>query len=357
MTQIAGQYRLSRWMVLLIWLAAIGAVVFCFAYFSGRWSPFSAKEKQASAPTVVAPPPATPLVRPAQADTPSRPPAQPPRQPPIDIDRQKALASDIRAFPGARGAAPISKASADGRAGDAPGRDQDDPLEASLQPTRVDGTEVAELPSPRWMIKHGRILPCNLQLKENSTLPGMLTANLAEDIYGDTGDTKLLPKGSEIFGTVQHALVNGLDRLAVLWQDITTPVIYDARGLPHHYRVTTNSPATSELGETGLDGDINRHLFNPFPGKLGALIGMSLIQGGIQAGAQAASHGNGNTNNSINFNSFQQGGDSAAETLLRSYVTIPDVLTRNQGTVCGVGVIRDLNMHKAYRLLREKGAL
>ena len=151
-------------------------------------------------------------------------------------------------------------------------------------PTRMDGTRVAELPDPRWLIEAGRLLPCTQVTKINSTLPGAVTAIIPEAIRGETGDVVLLPKGARVFGTVQHASLNGLDRLAVLWQHITTPVLYDDRGMPHQFRIAVNCPASSELGETGVDGDVDRHLWK----KIGGIIGISLIQGTIQAGIQAA---------------------------------------------------------------------
>jgi type IV secretion system protein VirB10 len=177
----------------------------------------------------------------------------------------------------------------------------------------------------------------------NSTLPGAVSAVIDDNIKGETGDVVLLDKGSKVFGTIQKALMNGADRLGVLWQNITTPVLYDGRGMPHQFRVTANSPASSELGETGLDGDVNRHLGR----KIGGIIGMSLVQGGIQAGVQAASQ---NRGQQTNLNFVQNSGNSASEELLRAWVQIPDVMTRDQGLTCGIQLVRDLDMHGAYTL-------
>ena len=108
--------------------------------------------------------------------------------------------------------------------------------------------------------------------------------------------------------------MNGLDRLAVLWQSVSWQ-LPDNQGLLHLYRIETDSPASSVLGETGLDGDIDHHYLK----KIGGILGMSLIQGGIQYGvAKAQSSGQGNT--SVNLDSFQQGGNEAASTLLQSWV-------------------------------------
>jgi type IV secretion system protein VirB10 len=221
---------------------------------------------------------------------------------------------------------------------------QPDALELSLKPTRITGTRVSELPDPTWLVTQGRVLPCTQQTAIDSSLPGAVTAITSEPIRGEAGDVVLIPKGARVFGTVQHSLMNGLDRLAVLWQSISWQ-LPDNQGLLHLYRIETDSPASSVLGETGLDGDIDHHYLK----KIGGILGMSLIQGGIQYGvAKAQSSGQGNT--SVNLDSFQQGGNEAASTLLQSWVAIPDVMHRNQGLACSIFVVRDLDFRGIYQL-------
>ena len=215
---------------------------------------------------------------------------------------------------------------------------------SSLKPTRITGTRVSELPDPTWLVTQGRVLPCTQQTAIDSSLPGAVTAITSEPIRGEAGDVVLIPKGARVFGTVQHSLMNGLDRLAVLWQSISWQ-LPDNQGLLHLYRIETDSPASSVLGETGLDGDIDHHYLK----KIGGILGMSLVQGGIQYGvAKAQSSGQGNT--SVNLDSFQQGGNEAANALLQSWVAIPDVMHRNQGLACSIFVVRDLDFRGIYQL-------
>jgi type IV secretion system protein VirB10 len=267
----------------------------------------------------------------------------------MEDPRLKAMQSPINAYH-PTSAANTSSAPAASH-GALPADSTPDALEASLVPTKMDGTRVAELPNPRWLIEAGRLLPCVQITKINSTLPGAVTATLSEPVRGETGDVILLGKGARVFGTVQHGLQNGAEVLSVLWQHITTPVLYDDRGMPHQFRIAVNSPASSELGETGLDGEINRHLWK----KIGGIIGMSVIQTAVGAGGQALSNAtqrsNGNTN--LNFNTFQNSGQTAADELMRQWVEIPDVLLRNQGKNCSIYVVRDLDMHGAYQLQQQ----
>lgn len=348
------------WKKIAIWAAVFVAIVVVLFMFTGHLTFHKEQPKptykvqmntQVSALERPAQPP------PATVQTATLPPAAAPASPlrlPIaqSNERQKAYDSDIGAYVMSRNGDTAARPAGAGKPAadpDAiPPSGQPDALEASLVPTKMEGTRVAELPNPRYLVEQGRQLPCTQQTKINSSLPGSVTAIIPVEIRGETGDTVLIPKGARVFGTVQHGLMNGLDRLAVLWQNITTPVIYDRQGMPRQFRVAVNSPAASELGETGLDGDIDRHLAK----KLGGIIGMSLIQGGIQAGVSAAQN-SGNGNQTFNFNQFQQGGNSAADMLLRSWISIPDVMTRDQGLTCSIQLVRDLDLRGAYKLIQS----
>ena len=357
--------RVKPWAKIAIW-GAVGMGIAVLAVLTTGNIPFLHRSQpQPEAAKVSMTGPISPLVRPAQpvvAAAPLPKVATPPLPAAIASagnDHTKAFESPIGVYQikaNASTGAPTAAKTGSGDIGTAhgalPADGTPDALEASLVPTKMDGTRVAELPNPRWLIEAGRLLPCTQVTKINSTLPGAVTAIIPEAIRGETGDVVLLPKGARVFGTVQHGLLNGLDRLAVLWQHITTPVLYDDRGMPHQFRIAVNSPASSELGETGVDGEVNRHLWK----KIGGIIGISLIQGAIQAGTQAAANAaqrSGNGNTSLNFNSFGQGGQSAADELLRSWVEIPDIITRNQGTTCGIYVVRDLDMRGAYQLTQR----
>jgi len=349
----------------------IGLVIALILYFmfSGTIS-FKRKEAQKDLPQIQMNPNVTQVVRPAEppAEVVARPQQQGQRlqlrpvAPLPNIEEQNARKSEMALFgmkatTAAAGA--VGKGEGEKDSDALPPNARPDALEASLQPTKMVGTRVAELPNPRWRISQGRLIPCIQKTRINTTLPGPVTALIPQDIRGETGDVVLLNKGAEVFGTIQHGLLNGLDRAAVLWQDITTPILYDAAGHAHQYRIAVNSPAASERGETGVDGDVNRHLFNPFPGKLGGIIGLSLIRGGIDAGVQylnGMQRGNGNNNSTtnLNFNSFAQGGQSAADDLLRSYINIPDVMTRDEGLACSIFVVRDLDFKGAYWLQNNR---
>lgn len=358
----AGRRLLKGWQIILIWTVGITAFGVLAFVLSGRMVLLRAKaEPQQPVEHVQMNSIIKPLAYPPEDDSPPQPPHTPPSRPAYTQtqkfrvahmpgqgapdERTRAINSPLKGY-----AAKINGGSAGDRVASMSGTEtappgSPDALEASLKPTTIEGTKVAELPDPRWLIEQGRILPCVQQTKINSSLPGAVTAIIPEDVRGETGDVVLLDKGARVFGTIQHGLMHGIDRLFVLWQNITTPVLYDQRGMPHQFRVAVNSPAADQIGQTGLDGDVNHHYLK----KIGGIIGMSLIQGGIQAGVSAASQNQGNQQQ-FNFNFMQGAGQSAANELLRAWINIPDVMTRNQGLACSIYVMRDLDMRGAYRL-------
>jgi len=353
-TVITPTVTAGPWRKVLIYGGVIGGIGLVFVFSSSGRLPFLHRQPQQERPIEVQMNgPITKLDKPVEQHLPA------PARPAIltqarvitggsDDDARKAAEAPLSAYSlgASTGNAPAAKA-ATNDPDDLPASSRADALEASLQPTRMEGTRVAELPDPRWLIEQGRVLPCTQQTRIDSTLPGAVTAIIPEGIRGETGDVVVLPKGARVFGTIQHALTNGLDRLAVLWQNITTPVLYDNRGMPHQFRVTVNSPAASELGETGVAGDVDHHYLQ----KIGGILGLSLIQGAIQYGVQSAQKNTDGT--TINLDSFQSGGNQAANSLLESWIAIPDVMHRNQGLACGIYIVRDLDMRGAYQLTQR----
>ncbi len=341
--------------------AGIAVAGITFWAFSGNMLPWHHKEAPPQAAEVAVNGTHTrldpaPVVR---AEEPLPPVARPAASLPFaaqEDPRLKAYASPINAYK-PNGAAATNGAGTAGAAQHTPSGEMGAPdaLEASLVPTKMDGTRVAELPNPRWLIEAGRLLPCVQITKINSTLPGAVTATLEQDIRGETGDVIVLGKGARVFGTVQHGLQYGAEVLAVLWQHVTTPVLYDDRGMPHQFRIAVNSPASSELGETGLDGELYRHTGKKLLGITIVTAANVLSQGASSALSNAMQSGGGRNNNntSLNFNSFGNAGNSAADELAKQWIEIPDVLIRNQGKTCSIYVVRDLDMRGAYTLQQQ----
>lgn len=210
-----------------------------------------------------------------------------------------------------------------------------------LKPVRA-----VQIPHPEFTIEQGRTIPCVQASLLVSDQKGFVTAEIPENVRGMTGAVKaLLPKGTKLFGSMESGLINGSSRVFVVWEQATTPPILGDDGLPHVIRIPLDSPATDELGAAGLDGDVNRHMWR----KVGGAVMLSLVQGGIQAAASLTQN-SGSNSSSLNLYQFQGQGQNIASQLLQSQLTIPDTVTRNQGSACNVVMARDADFSDVYSL-------
>jgi type IV secretion system protein VirB10 len=223
----------------------------------------------------------------------------------------------------------------------------DGSMGALLKPTETDGYTATRLAHPWAMIEQGRIIACNSVTPMTSELPGFVKAKVTYDVRSADGTTTLIDRNSDIFGEIAHGLAGGQDRLFVLWRSVLTPP-------PNLVRITLNSPAADELGESGLPGDINNHMWKRIGGAL-LLSGVDALMQGVGAGiGSALSHGNNSSGglggSNLNFYQFQSQGSSLASSLLQHTVEIPDTLHRDQALPCSIFVSGDLDFSSVYKL-------
>lgn len=342
---------LSRKAALILLLAATAAAC-AFVLLRAATRPGEAPapdEDLQVRPVIRYEPPPSPPLKPAAlpvappGGTPPGPPPGPPlpaEPPPATLAQALRLAGQegqpgqprLLAYGSAGGdAAASAPAGADGQGmaaatppAAAAGRSE---LDARLQPTRLAGAAAAVLRRQPYLLTTGSILPCILQTAMDSTLPGLVTCVIPQDVLGKTGLT-LLDRGTRVVGEFQGGVRQGQARLFVAWTRAETPqgVIIDLA-----------SPAADPLGGTGLPGAVDSHFWQRFGG---ALL-LSLVQGAIQAGNTALAQG-GTT--SINTGDTQ---GVIAETL-RNTINIPPTVRKNQGELVSIFVARDLDFSAVY---------
>jgi hypothetical protein len=177
------------WAKIAIW-GAVGVGIAALAVLTTGNIPFLHRSQpHPEAAKVSMTGPVSPLVRPAQpvvaaASLPkvATPPLLAAVAPASNDDHTKAFESPIGVYQiktNASTGVQTATNTGSGDIGTAHGLPADgtpDALEASLVPTKIDGTRVAELPDPRWLIEAGRLLSCVQVTKIDSTLPGAVTA-------------------------------------------------------------------------------------------------------------------------------------------------------------------------------------
>ena len=288
--------------------------------------------------------------KPVPPATQTAPPASPPPIAQVQAPRTAVANSgpaDLRMF-GQRGAVPPQPVAAQS-AGDGAQRvggniksNDPDGIGGLLRPSQLSGFQATRIPHPWATIEQGRVIACNGVTAMTSQLPGFVKAKVTYDVLSADGTTTLIDRNSDIFGEIQRGLIDGQDRVFVLWRQITTPP-------PELVRITLNSPGADELGEAGLSGDVNHHVWQ----RIGAALLLSgvdtMLQGASIGLAAALAHG-GTNGNQLNFYSLQGTGQSLASSLLQNQVHIPDTLHRDQGLPCSIFVAGDLDFSSVYAL-------
>jgi type IV secretion system protein VirB10 len=254
--------------------------------------------------------------------------------------------SPIFAFSGGGGVAEATAAALPAQAALANGTQASPPagppsaLTTMLKPTVLSGSKARLLPHPDMMLTMGTMIPCALQTAIDSQLAGYVKCVLPQDVRSTTGDVVLLDRGTTVVGEIGRGLVQGQDRVFVLWDRAETP---------DHAVIELSSPGTDELGRTGLPGRVNNHWWERF----GSAILLSVIQGGLQTGTALAA--NSGSSGGTFFNSFQSNGTNISDTALQATINIPPTLEKNQGDNVAIFVARDLDFSDVYNL-RVTGA-
>jgi len=127
-------------------------------------------------------------------------------------------------------------------------------------------------PVSPYEVLAGTIIPASLITGLDSDLPGLVTAQVTQNIFDSvTGTTLLVPQGSRLLGTYDSVVAFGQSRALVVWQRIVLP---DGSSIQ-----IDNLPATDTRGYAGLSDQIDYHTWTLLKG-----IAMSTLLGvGTQA--------------------------------------------------------------------------
>ncbi|KFG88654.1 Conjugal transfer protein trbI [Sphingobium herbicidovorans NBRC 16415] len=107
-------------------------------------------------------------------------------------------------------------------------------------------------PASPWIVSSGSIIPANLVTGLDSDLPGLVVAQVSENVYDSiTGRTLLIPQGARLLGRYESNIAFGQRRAFVAWQRIIWP---DGSSL-----TLDNAPATDAAGYAGLADQVDFH--------------------------------------------------------------------------------------------------
>lgn len=131
----------------------------------------------------------------------------------------------------------------------------------------VDPHVLQAAPSP-WTLSAGTIIPASLITGLNSDLPGMVLAQVTENVSDTaTGRTVLLPQGARLIGSYDSGVAYGQRRALLVWQRIVFPDGSSVR--------LDNMPATDLAGYAGLKDRVDFHNWQLLKGiALSTLLGV-----------------------------------------------------------------------------------
>lgn len=191
--------------------------------------------------------------------------------------------------------------------------------------------EAKQVPHPESTIMSGEMIHATLNVAMNSDLPGMVTATVTSPAYSYTGDNELIPRGSRLIGQYSSAVLQGQDRIFIMWNRVV---------LPNGISVDINSPDTDSIGQAGEPADyINRHFWSRF----GESILLSILSAGVS---------NVDVQSSDQYNSAQAYRMGIAESLqasatgtLQQTISLKPTLVRYQGATINVFIAHDLSFY------------
>lgn len=125
-----------------------------------------------------------------------------------------------------------------------------------------------QTPVSPHQVMAGSVIAASLITGINSDLPGLVAAQVTENVYDTvTGRTLLIPQGSRLIGTYDSVIAFGQSRALLVWQRIILP---DGSSIE-----IDNLPATDTAGYAGLEDEVDYHTWRLIKGiALATLLGV-----------------------------------------------------------------------------------
>jgi type IV secretion system protein VirB10 len=128
--------------------------------------------------------------------------------------------------------------------------------------------QALQAPPSAWMLSAGTILPASLITGLNSDLPGLVVAQVTQNVRDSaTGRSVLVPQGARLVGSYDAKVSFGQRRALIVWQRIVFP---DGSSVE-----LDNAPATDLAGYAGVEDRVNFHTLRLIKGiALSSLLGV-----------------------------------------------------------------------------------
>ena len=205
-------------------------------------------------------------------------------------------------------------------------------FEEKLKAATTPDTSAQYLGDTSLKLLKGTFIECILETTLDTTVPGLTSCVIPQHIYSANGKNLLIERGSRVTGEYTGAVENGLNRIFVLWSQVTTP-----SGM----RIHLNSPGAEILGGAGLTGEIDFHWWKRF----GNALMFTLVQDAFDFATSKVTENNGGVSYTTN---TQDGTKELIQEAMKQAGNIPPTLKKNHGERISIFVARDIDFADVY---------
>jgi type IV secretion system protein TrbI len=198
-------------------------------------------------------------------------------------------------------------------------------LERASDRRTVSGERLTGLASPS-ILQAGSVIPAALITGIRSDLPGLVTAQVTQNVYDSpTGRILLIPQGSRLIGDYDADVAFGQSRILLAWNRLILP---DGRSI-----VLERQPASDTRGFAGLQDGTDYHW--------GGVLKAALVSTLLGAGSELRSGDDGNLARAFR-RGTQDSINRAGEQIVSRELNVRPSLTIRPGFPVRVLVTRDL---------------
>lgn len=158
-------------------------------------------------------------------------------------------------------------------------------LSLETSPSTTTPTHIADM---THTIAQGKLLSAVIETAINTEIPGFVRGVVSRDVYAESGNEILIPRGSRLFGSYSSKISQGQGRVEIGWTRLIRPDGVD---------VSISFNASDQFGRSGISGDLDN--------KYGSALAKSLLTsvlavGGVAAAQELLSNGDNNTTTTAN---------------------------------------------------------
>lgn len=203
--------------------------------------------------------------------------------------------------------------------------DNEDFVRSVGRPAPVERASV--IVNPANTVTQGTVIQASLETAIDSSLPGPVRAVVTQDVHSYDGTRILIPRGSRLIGRYSANVSIGQYRAMVAWERII---------LPDNQSVALSAFGGDAIGRAGVSGSVNRR----FGERFGSAALISLLSSGPALASREIE------NDMARDGATRVSGDlrDATGSVLSDYLSLPPIITINQGARVTVMVDRDLEI-------------